>query len=280
MGKESLFDSLLRWAGWKAGEKPKSELEKAPGQAGNSMRKAPHKNRGLGGHNLYERWAGEGREWGRDRQGEWQKPEPRFMAFLDKYKEGVGPNVLDIGCGNARHLLPLAEKGYNVTGVDSSPQMLATARERIEEADKTCTLVESSHNKLPIEDESQDTVVSSQTFQFSGSEKSFFEAARVLKPGGLFFLRVRSTSRYSDEYIESRSHIQKLSTNKKGGQEVEVDYPQGKVRYHHYSLEELQDMADLANLEIIEEPVDERSVHENGHVEPGQWNIVFRKKEK
>ena len=48
----------------------------------------------------------------------------------------------------------------------------------------------------------------------------------------------------------------------------------------YFSLEELQDMADLANLEIIEEPVDERSVHENGHVEPGQWNIVFRKKEK
>lgn len=35
--------------------------------------------------------------------------------------------VLDLGCGTGNHALPLARRGYRVTGVDLSPQMLACA---------------------------------------------------------------------------------------------------------------------------------------------------------
>ncbi len=33
-------------------------------------------------------------------------------------------SILDIGCGTGRHLLPLLEKGYTTTGIDSSKAML------------------------------------------------------------------------------------------------------------------------------------------------------------
>jgi len=37
-------------------------------------------------------------------------------------------SVLDLGCGTGSHAVPLAERGYEVTGVDRSPDMLAYAR--------------------------------------------------------------------------------------------------------------------------------------------------------
>jgi SAM-dependent methyltransferase len=39
-------------------------------------------------------------------------------------------NVLDLGCGTGGHAIPLAKRGYRVTGVDRSPQMLDAARNK------------------------------------------------------------------------------------------------------------------------------------------------------
>jgi SAM-dependent methyltransferase len=37
-------------------------------------------------------------------------------------------SILDLGCGTGNHALPLAERGYEVTGVDRSAEMLAQVR--------------------------------------------------------------------------------------------------------------------------------------------------------
>lgn len=42
----------------------------------------------------------------------------------------TGGPVLEMACGTGRVLLPLAEEGYSVTGIDASPAMLAIAREK------------------------------------------------------------------------------------------------------------------------------------------------------
>ena len=44
-----------------------------------------------------------------------------------------GGRVLELGVGTGRVAIPLAEAGFDVTGVDLSPAMLAVARRRIEE---------------------------------------------------------------------------------------------------------------------------------------------------
>lgn len=41
---------------------------------------------------------------------------------------GDYPDVLDLGCGRGRHSLTLAERGYNVTGIDLSEQAIAKAK--------------------------------------------------------------------------------------------------------------------------------------------------------
>src|SRR5438046_6137479 len=38
--------------------------------------------------------------------------------------------ILDLGCGTGNHDLPLARRGYRVTGIDRSPEMLSLARKK------------------------------------------------------------------------------------------------------------------------------------------------------
>ena len=49
---------------------------------------------------------------------------PLYRAFA----EHSGGPILELGCGTGRLIVPLAEDGYDITGVDLSPAMLALAR--------------------------------------------------------------------------------------------------------------------------------------------------------
>lgn len=77
----------------------------------------------------YERHA---LQWDADRQaGTWlEKPwHDRFIAALP-----AAADVLDIGCGSGRPVAEhLAAQGCRVTGIDSSPSLIALARERLPE---------------------------------------------------------------------------------------------------------------------------------------------------
>ena len=60
-----------------------------------------------------------------------------FLEDVDLYRDYAtlctGP-LLELACGSGRLLLPLAQEGYRLTGVDSSAQMLALAHVALEEA--------------------------------------------------------------------------------------------------------------------------------------------------
>jgi len=49
---------------------------------------------------------------------------------VDEAKRSAPP-VLELGCGTGRILIPIAEAGVEVVGVDRSPSMLAVAKERV-----------------------------------------------------------------------------------------------------------------------------------------------------
>jgi ubiquinone/menaquinone biosynthesis C-methylase UbiE len=61
--------------------------------------------------------------------------------------------ILDVGCGTGRHAIELAKRGYSVTGVDLSPNMLDKAREKAFEAGVDVDFKVVDARKLPFADE-------------------------------------------------------------------------------------------------------------------------------
>ena len=57
--------------------------------------------------------------------------EVKYLDSLIKKYKPEAKSVLDLGCGTGRHAFLLAEKGYSVTGVDMSEEMLAVANARL-----------------------------------------------------------------------------------------------------------------------------------------------------
>jgi SAM-dependent methyltransferase len=51
--------------------------------------------------------------------------------------------VLDLGCGTGNHALRLTQRGYTVTGVDRSPEMLEIARQKSRNSSLDCTFIQS-----------------------------------------------------------------------------------------------------------------------------------------
>jgi SAM-dependent methyltransferase len=70
-----------------------------------------------------------------------------FRAATDQAEQIValtgmtGGRALDLGCGPGRHAVPLAVKGFHVTGVDASPFLLAKAREHADRSNAEVELV-------------------------------------------------------------------------------------------------------------------------------------------
>ncbi len=61
----------------------------------------------------------------------------KWADFIEKiigkeYRQGKPELVLDLGCGTGKMTLELARRGYDMTGVDYSPEMLNIAREEAE----------------------------------------------------------------------------------------------------------------------------------------------------
>lgn len=65
------------------------------------------------------------------------------VAFLlDLLALPPGALILDMGCGVGRHAVPLAQRGFSVTGVDLSAEMLAEASKAAAAAGVSLTLVQ------------------------------------------------------------------------------------------------------------------------------------------
>lgn len=95
---------------------------------------------------------------------------------------GQGPGrLLDLGCGTGAHTTAFRDAGWNVTGVDTSEDMLRRARAR------GLDVVHADAAALPFEDTSFDAAVSLWTHtdvdDFAGLVA---EAARVLRPDAPF----------------------------------------------------------------------------------------------
>ena len=104
--------------------------------------------------------------------------QPIVREILDGLPVGV---ALDAACGTGRHAAYLASLGHAVIGVDSSPGMLALARQKVPQGE----FHEADLHELPLLDDSVDLVVCAIALvHIADIEGPFSEFARVLRPGG------------------------------------------------------------------------------------------------
>ena len=100
-----------------------------------------------------------------------------------------GERVVDLGCGAGTDSLVAAQMvgaSGHVTGVDMTPEMLAKARTAAAELGvENIDFVEAEIERLPLEDESVDVVISNGVIDLVPDKDAVFtEIFRVLRPGG------------------------------------------------------------------------------------------------
>lgn len=107
--------------------------------------------------------------------------------------------MLDVGCGVGQALYPLAvSRGALGVGVDISDAALRTAREvygsRLPGAN--VTFAKAAAESLPFADASFDVVNCGLALPYTDNERAISEAARVLRPGGMFLLKIHHARYY------------------------------------------------------------------------------------
>jgi ubiquinone/menaquinone biosynthesis C-methylase UbiE len=97
--------------------------------------------------------------------------------------------ILDIGCGTGRHAIELARRGYKVTGIDLSENMLNRAREKAQAAGVTVEFLKADARDFHFDRKfNQVIMICEGAFSLMETDEMNFEilknAANVLAPGG------------------------------------------------------------------------------------------------
>lgn len=105
--------------------------------------------------------------------------------------------ILDIGCGYGRVAVPLAEAGFDVTGLDISNKLIKEARRRTRKKDVSARFDVGDMRDLPYKDETFNKIISfwnsfNELLTKRGQIKALNEMFRVLKKGGMAFIVTRN----------------------------------------------------------------------------------------
>ena len=135
-----------------------------------------------GAVSLRDAWESEARNW-----IAWARA-PGHDSYWKFHRDAFLPSlplpprrVVDVGCGEGRLSRDLQRLGYEVTGVDGSPTLIAAARE----ADPAGRYELADAAALPLPDACADLVTAFMSFHdIDDLDGALGEVARVLVPGG------------------------------------------------------------------------------------------------
>lgn len=116
-----------------------------------------------------------------------QEPMPIVPLVVERAAELGLETAIDLGCGDGRNLLALQRGGLAVAGLDIAPEALARTDARLRRGGSPAHLVVGDVTALPFASASVDLVTALDVAgQIPEPTALLAEAARVLRPGGLF----------------------------------------------------------------------------------------------
>jgi SAM-dependent methyltransferase len=131
---------------------------------------------------------------------------------------GVPKHVVDLGCGTGNIAIPLVQKGWRVTGIDLSADMLAVAQAKLEDWRRTSSIGAGGSAAWVQQDMREwelpapvDAVISfCDCFNYLLEEDDVLQAFRRvsdgLKPGGVFIFDVHTSLQFRN-YAGSQPHV-------------------------------------------------------------------------
>jgi ubiquinone/menaquinone biosynthesis C-methylase UbiE len=111
-----------------------------------------------------------------------------------------GKAALDLACGAGRHVIYLAEQGFDVTGADVSVTGLKTTKERLQERNLRANLVNCDMNHLPYAGDCFDILVCTRAIyhqRLKSIQETLPEIRRVMKRNGVLLMDFLSKNTYS-----------------------------------------------------------------------------------
>ncbi len=167
-------------------------------------------------------------------------------------KYGV-KRILDLGCGNGRHLVYFGKKGYQIFGSDLSGWGLQAAQQWTNQEKIPILLTLADMQYLPFAENSFDAIISFRVIQhnlFVDIQATFKEIERVLRKDGLLVIDLLRYDPDSERFnnsdlIEPRTYAPRSGTEK-------------GMPHHAFTKEEIFEILNKWNIKFFDSSTEKR----------------------
>lgn len=136
-----------------------------------------------------KQWDERAENWHSNSKEMWETGSRKdIIPFLTRHVAGE-LSICDLGCGDGYASYKLASKGFKVTGIDLSEQMLEKAMERAK--DTTAQFLKADISNIPVETDSFDAIMAINSLEWTESPLDvLLEMKRVVKSDGLICIAI------------------------------------------------------------------------------------------
>jgi SAM-dependent methyltransferase len=208
---------------------------------------------------------------------QWQPAEDVVRFCARHLRTRIGPTefieqcslrrTLDLGCGSGRHVVFLAQQGLDVCGVDISQEALDLCRAWLKGLGLSADLRPASVDQVPFGDGEFEVIVSFGVLDHvlkPVAVNAFLEIRRLLRPGGLLHVNLRSPESLDfgrGEELEP-------------GTFVLTEGPEKGLAQHFWTAEEIDEM--LAGFTILNWELQTRWLDKARTTRDARWAVSAR----